>query len=74
LLQEFVGLENLEVASKAYEVVKDMWPSDGSTTEQGLRNAISIAEIPSSVPHEQLVQWTLLKETLAMLKTDPTFR
>ena len=74
LLQEFVGLENLEVAGKAYEVVKDMWPSDGSTTEQGLRNAISIAEIPSSVPHEQLVQWTLLKETLAMLKTDPTFR
>lgn len=74
LLQEFVGLENIEVAIKAYEVVKDMWPSNGATTEQGLRNAISIAEIPSSIPHEQLVHWSLLKETLAMPKTDPAFR
>lgn len=74
LLQEFVGLENLEVAGKAYEVVKEMWPSDGSTTEQGLRNAISIGEIPASVPHEQLVNWSLLKETLASLKNDPELR
>ena len=74
LLQEFVGLENLEVAGKAYDVVKDMWPSDGSTTEQGLRNAIVANEIPASAPHEQMVQWTLLKETLAMLKNDPSFR
>lgn len=74
LLQEFVGLESLEVAGKAYEVVKDMWPSDGLTSEQGLRNAISANEIPANVPHEQLVQWSLLKETLAMLKTDPTLR
>ena len=74
LLQEFVGLENLEVAGKAYEVVKDMWPSDGLTSEQGLRNAIAANEIPASVPHEQLVQWSLLKETLAMLRNDPTSR
>ena len=62
------------MAGKAYEVVKDMWPSDGLTSELGLRNAIAANEIPANVPHEQLVQWTLLKETLAMLKNDPTFR
>jgi hypothetical protein len=49
LLQEFVGLENLEVAGKAYDVVKDMWPGDGAVTEQGVRNAIAVAEIPPSV-------------------------
>lgn len=74
LLQEFVGLENLEVTGKAYEVVKDMWPSDGLTSEQGLRNAILANEIPANVAHEQLVSWQLLKETLAILKTDPSFR
>jgi NitT/TauT family transport system substrate-binding protein len=74
LLQEFVGLENLEVAGKAYDVVKDMWPSDGSVTEQGLRNAIVIAEIPPSIAHEQLINWSLLKETLATLKHDPELR
>jgi len=74
LLQEFVGLENLEVAGNAYDVVKDMWPSDGMTSEQGLRNAIAANEIPANVPHEQMVQWTLLKETLAMLRIDPSFR
>lgn len=74
LLQEFVGLENLEVAGKAYDVVKDMWPSDGATSELGLRNAIAVGEIPASVPHEQLVNWSLLKETLASLKNDPELR
>jgi|GEM_PF-2855229 len=48
-----------------------MWPSDGSTSEPGVRNAISIGEVPASVPHEQLVNWALLKETLAGLKNDP---
>lgn len=74
LLQEFVGLENLDMAGKAYDAIRDMWPSDGSTSEQGLRNAIAIAEIPASVPHERLVHWNLLRETLGALKNEPTFR
>jgi NitT/TauT family transport system substrate-binding protein len=74
LLQEFVGLENVEVAGKAYDVIRDMWPSDGTTSEQGLRNAISVAEIAPSIPHEQLVNWTLLKETWAGFKNESTSR
>jgi ABC-type nitrate/sulfonate/bicarbonate transport system substrate-binding protein len=74
LLQEFVGLENVEMAGKAYDVVRDMWPSDGTTSEQGLRNAISVAEIAPSIPHEQLVNWTLLKETWAGFKNESTSR
>jgi hypothetical protein len=35
-----------------------------------LRNAISVAEIAPSIPHEQLVKWTLLKETLAASKNE----
>jgi ABC-type nitrate/sulfonate/bicarbonate transport system substrate-binding protein len=58
------------MAGKAYDAIRDMWPSDGTTSEQGLRNAISVAEIAPSIPHEQLVNWTLLKETLAASKNE----
>jgi hypothetical protein len=70
LLQEFVGLESVEMACNAYEAIRDMWPSDGTASEQGLRNAISVAEIAPPIAHEQLVKWTLLKETLAASRNE----
>lgn len=74
LLQEFVGLENLDVAGKAYDVVKGMWPSDGMVSDGALRNAMGVAEIGANVPAEQLVQWGLLKETLAGFKAEGGIR
>ncbi len=74
LLQEFVGLESLDIAGKAYDAVREMWPRDGQTSEQGLRNAMAIVEIPANVPHEQLDQWMLLKEVLGSLNNEPMLR
>jgi hypothetical protein len=66
LLQEFVGLENREVARKAYDAVRDMWPSDESTSESDLRNPIAIAEIAPSTVTDQLVNWGHLTDTLEL--------
>jgi ABC-type nitrate/sulfonate/bicarbonate transport system substrate-binding protein len=74
LLQEFVGLDSPDVAGKAYDAIRDMWPADGSTSEHGLRNAIAVAEIPPNVAVDQLVHWTLLREVLGTLRSNPIFR
>jgi len=69
LLKEFIGLENLEMAQKAYDRLRDIWPDSGLPTDKGLKNVASIAEVPSSVPVEKIVDWTLVKEVAASLKT-----
>lgn len=71
LLREFVGLESLEVAEKAYDAVKDMWPDNGLPSNQGLRNAITIADIAPTVSIDKLVNWGPLKEVLASSGGDP---
>jgi hypothetical protein len=68
LLQEFVGLQNAEVAARAYDAVKDMWPENGLPSEQSLRNAVSIAEIAPTVSMDRMVNWGLLNEVLASFK------
>lgn len=68
LLQEFVGLQNAEVAARAYDAVKDMWPDNGLPSEQSLRNAVSIAEIAPTVSMDRMVNWGLLNEVLASFK------
>lgn len=62
LLKEFIGLESLEMAQKAYDRLKDIWPDNGLPTEKGLRNVASMAEVPTSVPLEKIVDWSLVKE------------
>ena len=71
LLQEFVSLENLEVAGKAYDAVGDMRPSNGLALEQGLRNAMAVREIPRGMALNQLINWAFLKETPATLRAEP---
>ena len=68
LLKDFIGLENLEMAEKAYDKLRDIWPESGLPTERGLRNVASIAEVPTNVPIEKIVDWTLVKEVSASLK------
>jgi hypothetical protein len=48
-----------------------MWRSDGLASEQGLRNAMAVAEIPPATALNQLVNWTLLKEALPALQPKP---
>lgn len=62
LLREFVGLESLEMARKAYDAVKDIWPDDGLTSDEALKNAFARAGLPSSIAAEKIVNWSLLRK------------
>jgi NitT/TauT family transport system substrate-binding protein len=62
LLKDFIGLETREMAEKAYDQLRDIWPDDGMPTEKGLKNVASMAEVPAHVPMEKIVDWTLIKE------------
>jgi NitT/TauT family transport system substrate-binding protein len=66
LLQEFLALESLEMARKAYERLKDIWSSSGIPSEKGLRAAAALAEVPANFPVEKLVNWSFLHEAAAV--------
>ena len=69
LLKEFIGLESLEMAQKAYDKLRDIWPDNGMPTERGLKNVTSMAEVPVNVPMEKIVDWTLIKEASSSLRS-----
>jgi ABC-type nitrate/sulfonate/bicarbonate transport system substrate-binding protein len=69
LLKEFIGLESSEMAQKAYDRLRDIWPDNGMPTERGLKNVASMAEVPAGIPMEKIVDWSLLKEVSSALKT-----
>jgi len=69
LLKEFIGLENLEMAQKAYDSLRDIWPDSGLPTEKGLKNVMSVAEVPAGLAMEKIVDWSFVKEVSASLKT-----
>ena len=62
MLKDFVGLEGLEAARKVYEAVKDIWPENGLTSDEGLKNAFSRAGLPASISAEKIVNWSILKK------------
>ncbi len=68
LLKEFIGLENLEMAQRAYDSLRDIWPDSGLPTERGLKNVMSVAEVPAGVAMEKIVDWSFVKETSSSLK------
>jgi len=68
LLKEFIGLENLEMAQRAYDSLRDIWPDSGLPTEKGLKNVMSVAEVPAGVAMEKIVDWSFVKETSSSLK------
>lgn len=68
LLKEFIGLESLEMAQKAYDRLRDIWPDNGMPTDRGLKNVASMAEVPAGVPVEKIVDWSVVKEAATSLK------
>jgi NitT/TauT family transport system substrate-binding protein len=68
LLKDFIGLDSLDMAQKAYERLRDIWPDSGMPTDRGLKNVVTMAEVPAGVPVEKIVDWSLLKEVSATLK------
>jgi ABC-type nitrate/sulfonate/bicarbonate transport system substrate-binding protein len=69
LLKEFLALENLAMAKKAYERLRDIWSSSGMPSDKGLRAAATLAEVPGTFPLEKLVNWSFLNDAAASMKT-----
>jgi len=69
LLKEFLGLESLEMAKKAYQRMRDIWSDSGVPSEKGLRTAASLAEVPNTFPLDRLANWSFLNEAASSLKT-----
>jgi ABC-type nitrate/sulfonate/bicarbonate transport system substrate-binding protein len=69
LLKEFLGLESLEMARKAYVRLRDIWSDNGVPSEKGLRVAATLAEVPSAFPLDKLANWSFLNEAALPLKT-----
>ena len=68
LLKEFLGLESLETARKAYERLRDIWSDTGIPSDRGLRAAANLAEVPSTFPLDKLANWSFVNEARSSLK------
>ena len=68
LLQEFIKLESAEMTRRAYEAVKDIWPENGLSSDEGLKNVLLSEEIPADTPLSKMTNWGPLNEALAAAK------
>jgi ABC-type nitrate/sulfonate/bicarbonate transport system substrate-binding protein len=68
LLKEFLGLESLDMAKKAYDRLEDIWPKDGLASDTGLRTAANLAQVPPTFPLDKLANWSFVKKAGAALK------
>jgi NitT/TauT family transport system substrate-binding protein len=68
LMKEFIGLDSLETARKAYDAVRDIWPDNGLPSEEGLRTVMAESGISGATPVERVANWGPLKAALAAMK------
>lgn len=68
LLVQFMGLENLQMALKTYELIREIWAEGGVTTEDGLKSALALADVPPAVPIDQIFDFSAVNEAAAILK------
>ena len=69
LLKEFLGLESLELAKKAYERLRDIWPDNGVASDKGLRTAANLAQVPATFPLDKLADWSFVNKAATSLKS-----
>jgi hypothetical protein len=46
LLQDFIKLENAEMTRRAYEAIKDIWPENGLSSDEGLKKVMAAEDVP----------------------------
>ena len=68
LLQDFIKLENAEMTRKAYEAIKDIWPENGLSSDEGLKNVMAAEDVPMDTPLAKMTNWGPLNEAVAGLK------
>ena len=69
LLKDFLGLESLDMAKKAYDRLRDIWPDNGMASEKGLRTAATVAQVPPTFPLDKLANWSFVNKAAVSLKT-----
>jgi NitT/TauT family transport system substrate-binding protein len=68
MIKEFVGLESLEIAKKAYDTYMTIWPDNGLGSDEGLRLVMTLAGVPASTSFEKMVNWQPLKQASAAMR------
>jgi NitT/TauT family transport system substrate-binding protein len=68
LLKQFVGLPDIEMTRKAFDVIKDLWPDNGIPSDKGLATALTMADVAADVPADRIVDWSLVSEAAVSLK------
>jgi ABC-type nitrate/sulfonate/bicarbonate transport system substrate-binding protein len=68
LLKDFLGLESLDMAKKAYDRLRDIWPDNGVASDKGLRTAANLAQVPANFPLDKLANWSFVKKAATSLK------
>jgi ABC-type nitrate/sulfonate/bicarbonate transport system substrate-binding protein len=69
LLKQFAGLPDLDMTRKTFDVIKGLWPDDGIPSDKGLATALSMADVPANFSADKIVDWSLVGEAAASLKT-----
>jgi NitT/TauT family transport system substrate-binding protein len=70
LLVQFAGLENHQMALKAFELVKGIWAEDGKANEVALKSAMALADVEPTVPLDKIFSFSALDEAAATLKAN----
>ena len=69
LLKQFVGLPDLDMTRKTFDMIKDLWPDNGIPSDKGLATALTMADVPANIPADRIVDWSPVSEAAASLKT-----
>ena len=68
LLKQFVGLPDMEMTGKTFDVIKDLWPDTGIPSDKGLTTALTMADVEADVPTARIVDWSFVSAAALSLK------
>ncbi len=68
LLKQFVGLPDIDMTRKTFDVIKDLWPDNGIPSDKGLATALTMADVAADVPADRIVDWSLVSAAALSLK------
>ena len=68
LLKQFVGLPDIEMTRKTFDVIKDLWPDNGIPSDKGLATALTMADVTADVPADKIVDWSFVSAAALSLK------
>jgi ABC-type nitrate/sulfonate/bicarbonate transport system substrate-binding protein len=68
VLKQFVGLTDIEMTRKTFDVIKDLWPDNGIPTDKGLATAMTMADVPLHMPADRIVDWSPVNDVALSMK------